>query len=422
MLPTTPTEKIFFTMSADKNLAKWKWLCYMQSLFALETFIAPVLVIFYTQYAGFSFSQYAILMSYIFIFSWVFQIPTGAIADKYGRKRALIFGNVIYILAMLSLVVLGNRTPVVLTSALFSFGSCLSTGAFQAMMYSAYAEEDRVADFNSVNARGNSLALLGGAGGAALGGVLAGVSLALPMVVDIAVLSLTTVLLSISVRPTQVIQNVRQVSIQTIAIDAIRAAFRSKKLFSSILVSAVAFACVRTDFNLYQPLLTSSGIHVSQLGIIFAGFSLFSAGVAYAYSKVRREILDGPLILILIALAFILSAIFLANAPTKLAIIFAICCHQFARAVYPSFSAYMININISDDNASRTTILSLAALLRSLIAAVFSYGMALAAERFSDKCMFNVISLVSAVLILTFGVWSLYATQSKKPYPTSSRS
>ncbi|MFM0491055.1 MFS transporter [Paraburkholderia graminis] len=409
-------------MSDDKNLIRWKWLCYMQSLFALETFIAPVLVIFYTQYAGFSFSQYAILMSYIFLFSWAFQIPTGAIADKYGRKRALIFGNILYVIAMLSLVVFGSRTPIVVTSALFSFGSCLSTGAFQAMMYSAYAKEERVEDFNSVNARGNSLALLGGAGGAALGGILAGVSLALPMIVDIAVLSLTTVLLTIFVKQPQNAQNARQVSVQTIAVDAIRAAFASKKLFSSILVSAVAFACVRTGFNVYQPLLTNSGVHVSQLGLIFAGFSLFSAGVAYAYSKVPREILDGPLMLILIALAFILSSIFLANTSTTLAIICAICCHQFARAVYPSLSAYMININISDDSTSRTTILSLAALLRSLLAAVFSGGMALAAESFSDRIMFNVVSLVSAVLVLTFGFWSVYATQSKKPCPTSSRS
>lgn len=409
-------------MRTDKNLDRWKWLCYMQSLFSLETFIAPVLVIFYTQYAGFSFSHYAVLMSYIFIFSWAFQIPTGAIADKYGRKSALIAGNIIYVFAMISLVVFGSRTPIVLTSALFSFGTCLSTGAFQAMMYSAYAEENKVEDFNSVTARGNSLALLGGAGGAAFGGVLAGVSLALPMIVDIAVLSFTTILLTIFVKPAQDTENVRKVSIQTIATDGIRAAFASKKLFASILVSAVAFACVRTGFNLYQPLLTTSGVKVPQLGIIFAGFSLISAGVAYAYSKVPRELLDGPLMLIVIALAFVVSSIFLADTGTTLTIICAICCHQFVRAVYPSLSAYMININISNDTTSRTTILSLAALLRSLLAAVFSYGMAFAAEHFSNRIMFNVISLVSAALILTFGFWSVYAIQSKKPGPTSTRS
>ncbi|HEY1212643.1 MAG TPA: MFS transporter, partial [Bryobacteraceae bacterium] len=266
-------------MDANRSLTRWKWLCYLQSLFALETFIAPVLVIFYTQYAGFSFSQYAVLMSYIFLLSWAFQLPTGALADKYGKKRALIFGNVIYVLAMLSLVVLGSRMPIFATAALFSLGGALSTGAFQAMMFSAFAAAGQEHEFNVVNARGNSLALFGGAVGAALGGLLANVSLALPMIVDIVVLSLTTIVLSIAIKSMPEKRTVRPVSLNLIALDAVRAAFGSRRLLASILVSAIAFAGVRTGFNLYQPLLASSGLDLSQLGVVVGGFSLFSAAV-----------------------------------------------------------------------------------------------------------------------------------------------
>jgi MFS family permease len=409
-------------MNSNKNLTRWKWLCYLQSLFGLETFIAPVLIIFYTGYAGFSFSQYAILMSYTFIFSWAFQLPTGVIADKFGKKQALIFGNIIYVFAMTSLVVYGNAIPIILTSALFSFGSALSTGAFQAMMYSTYAAEGKVGEFNAVNARGNSLALLGGAIGAALGGILATMSLALPMIIDIIVLCLITVILFIWLEPPLDERVVQKITIRIITLDAINAALKSTKLFTSIFVTAMAFAGVRTGFNLYQPLLTNTGLPLSQLGGIFGGFSLFSAGIAYAYSKVGGKILDGPIVLILIVLAFVVSTIFIVSEPTVVGIICAILCHQIVRAVYPPFSAYLININIAPNSASRTTILSLAALLRSISAAAFSYGLAIAATRFSDRYMFGAINLVSAASVLAFGLWSLHAGRSKKSIAASSGS
>ncbi len=406
-------------MDANRDIEKWKWLSYLQSLFALETFIAPVLVIFYTQYAGFTFAQYAMLMSCIFVLSWAFQLPTGAIADKYGAKRALIAGNLIYISAMLSLVVFGTRTPMLLTATMFSLGGALSTGAFQSMMFSVFASANREREFNAVCARSNGFALLGGAAGAALGGWFASVSLALPMIVDIVVLSVTTIALGILINAPTAEPNVRQVSLNAIALDACKAAFESPKLFVSILVSAVAFAGVRTGFNLYQPLLMSAGLSLRELGLVFGAFSLLSAVFAYAYSKVSSRV-DGPVVLVVIALIFAASAAVLTEFMAVPGIICAILCHQLVRAVYPSLSAYMINMNIAAGSKSRTTILSLAALLRSMTAALFSYGLAQASGFTSDKAMFGVVSLVSAVLILALGLWSVYAARSKDSAPASS--
>jgi MFS family permease len=419
MSHTIFTRKTFSKMKAKHELDTWKRLCYFQSLFGLETFVAPVLVIFYIGYAGFSFSQYAMLMAYIFFLSWFFQIPTGAIADRYGKKACLLIGNVIYIFGMVSLVAFKVKTPILVTAFLFSFGSALSTGAFQAMMYSAYAAHGRESEFNSVNARGNSLALLGGAIGAASGGVLASYSLALPMVTDIVILFFTTIVMTFTLRNTDNSPQNKPASLQTIAIVAISAAFRSKKLFFSILVAAAAFAGVRTGFNLYQPLLAASGVSLDELGIIFAGFSLFSATVAYAYSKVRHDVSVGSFALLLICTVFIASAIVADKFPSTAGIIAAIACHQIVRAIYPSLSAYMINVNITaGSSASRTTILSLAALVRSLTAALFSYGMALASGHFRDTIIFSAVSLTSAGFILAFGLRSINESREKNSTPS----
>jgi hypothetical protein len=117
-------------------------------------------------------------------------------------------------------------------------------------------------------------------------------------------------------------------------------------------------------------------------------------------------------------IVFIASAIVADKFPSTAGIIAAIACHQIARAIYPSLSAYMMNVNIAtNSSASRTTILSLAALLRSLTAALFSYGMALASGDFRDTIIFGAVSLTSAGFILAFGLRSINESRERNPTP-----
>ena len=74
---------------SDKIIKNHKLLIYLSSIFSFQVFIGPIIVFFYTKYMGLSFSQYFFLDGLIFVLLALFEIPSGYIADKFGRKKQL---------------------------------------------------------------------------------------------------------------------------------------------------------------------------------------------------------------------------------------------------------------------------------------------------------------------------------------------
>lgn len=176
-------------------LNRWRFLSYLQSLFGVESVLAPVLTIFYLSYAGYTFEQYSTMLALCFFFLWLIEIPAGALADKMGRKLSLLIGNTVYILAMLSVLLWKNEIPVIIVAFLFSIGTAVAGNTFQSMMYDIYASRKAEEKFHEAIAKSTSISLFAAAGAAILGGVLAEINIALPMIVDIILLSLATIII-----------------------------------------------------------------------------------------------------------------------------------------------------------------------------------------------------------------------------------
>ncbi|WP_179402924.1 MFS transporter [Burkholderia guangdongensis] len=386
----------------DAVLLRWKWLCYLQGALALEAFSAPVLVLFYTSYAGFTIAEYTTIISLIFVFLWWLEIPMGALADRYGRKNALVAGNVVYLAAMACLVAFGHAVSPWLVALLFACGGALATGAFQGMMFDAFAQSGRDADFHAINARATSLSMLGSGAAAVAGGWLAARSLALPMVVDIGVLGALTLALAVWLEEPARRADIRRASVAAIVRDGVIGCVSNRPLMAAMLIAAAAFACLRAGFNFYQPLLRDSGTSVETIGWIFAAMYGCSSLMAYLFSHIRKSTLVSkwPPIMLVLLLAVAAAALAVPGASASTAwILFAIACHQLVRGMVPSYTAYLINRCLPPHAANRTTILSGASLVRAVWAALLVWSSGLAAESIGSGAAFVLLSAISAVVI-----------------------
>ncbi|KVV58414.1 hypothetical protein WT27_22700 [Burkholderia territorii] len=390
------------------ELKRWRRLCYLQACLALEAFSAPVLVFFYTSYAGFTFAQYSSIISLIFVFLWLLEIPTGVLADRYGRKFALVTGNVVYFAAMVCLVRYGHRASPWLIAFLFACGGALSNGAFQAMMFDAFAACGRDADFHTVNARATSVSLLCGGAASVVGGWLASRSLAFPMYLDMGILAALTLAFALWIREPVYEHRPRRPGLVEIARDGIATTISSRALLGAILVAAVTFACLRAGFNFYQPLLQDGGADVETIGWIFAAMYGFSSAAAYVFSHIRKSALLSRVPSTVLILLFAAAAC-VATVPNAFAslewVLFSIACHQIVRGMYPSYAAYLINRCLPAGTTNRTTILSAASLVRAVCAAVFLWGSGMIAQRIGFASAFVMLSASTAVLI---GLISLF--------------
>lgn len=65
----------------------WNKILLINRIFFDETFISAVEVIFFSVYLGLSFAEYSLIVSVCLLISMVFQLPTGFLSDRYGRKK-----------------------------------------------------------------------------------------------------------------------------------------------------------------------------------------------------------------------------------------------------------------------------------------------------------------------------------------------
>lgn len=109
-------------------------------------FFSAVLVPFFLDYGKISFAQIMILQSWFAFWAFALEVPTGTIADKFGRKTSLILSAVMFGLGAAVYVAYANIWLFFLAEFLFALSISLRSGADDAMIYDSLkmtGEEDR---------------------------------------------------------------------------------------------------------------------------------------------------------------------------------------------------------------------------------------------------------------------------------------
>ncbi len=97
-------------------------------------FFEPFLVLFFLE-KGLTFLQIGTLYAIKEITTNILEIPTGIIADSIGRRRAMIFSFVFYILSFVIFYFSNDFLLFITAIFIFSFGEAFRTGTHKAMIF-----------------------------------------------------------------------------------------------------------------------------------------------------------------------------------------------------------------------------------------------------------------------------------------------
>ena len=149
------------------------WKSYAYDFMKNFTFFSGVLVPFFTIWGGISFAQIMILQA-IFTFSmFLFEIPTGVIADKFGRKTSLILSGLVTEIAALVYASYANFWIFALGEILWAVGSALASGADSALVYDSLKQIKKENKSKSIFNRIESIGLIAMMISAPLGSLVA---------------------------------------------------------------------------------------------------------------------------------------------------------------------------------------------------------------------------------------------------------
>lgn len=124
----------------------WKYYCLR--VFA-KRLVFPILTIFLVR-NQMSSSEIGIIFSVSTLLSILFEVPSGAIADRIGRRTSLSIAFLIQAASMFVLGVSGTFWGFLIGNALYFIGGSLLTGTHEAFIYETLHELDREKDLKKI--------------------------------------------------------------------------------------------------------------------------------------------------------------------------------------------------------------------------------------------------------------------------------
>jgi MFS family permease len=319
---------------------------------ALEgvSFFAPIMVLFW-QENGLSMTKVMLLQSFFSLVMILLDIPTGYLADVFGRRKALLCSGAFLTAAPL-IYSLAHRFGTFLAAELcWGIGLSLISGADAAMLYDTLAELGEESRFSQIWGRALFYSGMSMMATQFAGGIIGAHQYRWTLYACIPFMSLVMPVALGLREPRRHMQAPGQAAGLRAALAFLVA---HKKLRWLVVYAGVVFGFFNAALWLYQPYFKLTGLGVVYFGAVFAGFQGFSALVG-KYAHLVEKRLGPRLSLLMLVLVTAAGYLLMANVLFRLSFCL-IALHQFARGFHKVVVSDYVNKHARPD--IRATILS----------------------------------------------------------------
>ncbi len=135
--------------------------------------MSGVVVPFFREWGRLSYTAILLLQAWFMLLNFLLEVPTGGIADRFGRRTSITLGCLLMAVASLVYGSLPSLAIFALGEAVFAVALTLVSGADEALVYDSLKALGREHEATRIIARLESVKLTGIFGGALLGALLA---------------------------------------------------------------------------------------------------------------------------------------------------------------------------------------------------------------------------------------------------------
>lgn len=329
------------------------------------SFTVPIFILFYTS-RGLSLAEVGVLEAHWTIVVLIFETPTGYLGDRIGRKWSLIVGTLLSATGAIAFVFADSFAIFAGLALVRGIAHTFKSGTQEAWLYDTLKERTDTEQFAHHTGRAGAIAILAHGGVALIGGALYSVNHALPWVLGgVVVASGALVILSIREPEVTARDDKKKILGLKSALALSYKALSNPSVGILTVYTALLFALLNTLSIYVQPVSTTIlKIEPAQLGFVYAGFAVTSAGIASQSGWIRTHIgtrqwyvFAPPLV------AILLGAVVFYPSLALLAFVLA---RGVRSASHPLFAQY---VNDRIESEGRATFLSVASTIRSLATA-----------------------------------------------------
>lgn len=244
----------------------------------------------YLYHIGFNLFEIGIYESIFHLTSLSMEVPTGMVADLYGRKTSRVIGIIFY---LLYLGIILTSTNVILVGVGFVFcalGYTFESGSGEALVYDSLIKMGKEKTFIRVNGNKEIIYQVASTIGIFAGGLLAMAYLELNFYLT-AVLMVIAMVVVLFMKEVPVKKERKDFGTMLVEhyITTIGSAFKQKRAFLLILIGTIIAAPVTTVFLFMGNYMDILGFDYWEIGIVVASHAFFAAiGGYFAFALEKR--------------------------------------------------------------------------------------------------------------------------------------
>jgi len=340
---------------------------YISNTVSSLLFLIPVWVAYELQYI--SLLQIPIIEAIIQGSQLILELPTGALADLWGKRTTVIFGYIISAIASVIYALSRSYDSFIIYALIMGLGQALVSGAREAWLYDSLKAADREDEFTKISSKGGLMFQIGIATATVLGGIMGSIHILIPIIATAVTACISTLLFVFAKEPTIDTQKFTLKNYLTQTKMGVMEITKTKRILAVSLfyigVGGISWASMMV-FN--ATLLTNIGFTALEFGITLASIRVINSLILFGalhFNKLFDQ--HQPYIFItIIMLASYLPGIFL----NKFAAIFAVAGSVFTSTFRWSVLGKLVNQEFASRN--RATAISTLSMAISLIVVFLS--------------------------------------------------
>jgi len=339
--------------------------------FGIYSFIDHIRLIWmistlYLLWLGFSYTNIGIHETIFALVIVFFELPTGALADLIGKKKAIIISCILNGIGFSAIGLMNLPIQYYMIALIMGIAFSFVSGADVALLYDSIKKINRTKDYKKIRGKINTFNQIASIIGVFLGPFLYAINPRLGFQITGIVYLLAAIIIGTTVEPYKTHKKLTLKTHWKQTVTGFKTTIKHKKIMWLIAFFFLSTIGVEFFFDFWQqPLLINNGFSVKFFGIIFAIMMGIRGLVSWFTHKIENKIKEtGSLFFILIS-QVIIFLILGINNPLTLIISFGAfyAVIAFQEIIFEDY----INSHISSSN--RATILSIKSLIYNLLTA-----------------------------------------------------
>lgn len=355
--------------------------------------ITSAIWVLYLGYKGMNLVQIGLLEGIFHVTGLLSEIPTGALADLFGRRRILIIGRMMSLISAIIMLFSNSFLGFAMGFILSAWGYNLNSGSEEALIYDTLKELKKEDEYLKINGKINLIIEISQGLAVFIGGSLSQIDFSISYITAI-IIGIISLTFSFNFKEVDIRDDFEErITIINHFKKSMKILKDNKKLLNIIMFFPIVYTFSAIVYFYGQQFLNNLGYSRLNISIIFLFNGILSAIGAILSDKIYKKYNASGWLSISMIISFLL--ILMGNISKELSI-FTFLAIGFLTAILQPISSKLINSMV--ESKQRATIISVESMFYSLMMIILFPVCGLIGDLLSLELSFEIIGIIGVVI------------------------